>query len=212
MARGTTISERHPCLQVPRTHRWWDGRTWTAFAASVEARAVAAPGPPRFAAPAGHSATAIPELAPLPDPGPGCDGRTGDDTLGLADEVAVLRRTLVTLGVTERDRLRTELVDLKNTIPRMVRERDRLRTELVDLNGKVPTLHRERDELLAAVTPLRAELTELRTKQQELKVLRSEIEELRHQKSSLDKELLSELRRSTENLRSTPTRHRFDDS
>ena len=208
----------------------------------------------RSAAPADHSVAPIPELLPALDPGPCCDGRAVDDTRGPADEGARLRRTLVDLGVTDRDRLRAELVALKNTVPRMARERDRLRTELVELNGEVPslsherdelldavtplraevpslsheraelldavtplraevsTLSRERDELLAAVTPLRAEVTELRTQRQELKVLRSEIEELRHQKASLDQELLSELRRSTETLRTSPTRQRFDDS
>jgi uncharacterized coiled-coil DUF342 family protein len=154
----------------------------------------------------------IPELPPAPDPGPSCEGRAVDDTRGLADQGARLRRTLVDLGVTDRDRLRAELVALKNTVPKMARERDRLRTELVELSGEVPTLSRERDELLAAVTPLRAEVTELRTQRQELKALRSEIEELRHQKASLDQELLSELRRSTETLRTSPTRQRFDDS
>jgi uncharacterized coiled-coil DUF342 family protein len=91
-------------------------------------------------------------------------------------------------------------------------QRQRLKTELVDLTGQISTLRIERDELLAAVTSLKAKVKDLRSKRQELFLVQSEIQVLRRQKSLLDGELWTELRRSTEKFRSPPIKFEVDDS
>jgi uncharacterized coiled-coil DUF342 family protein len=91
-------------------------------------------------------------------------------------------------------------------------QRQRLKTELADLTGQVSTLSLERDELLAAVVSLKAKVMDLRSKRQELLLVQSEIQVLRRERSLLDGELLTELRRSTEKFRSPPIKCKVDDS
>jgi len=202
----------YPDVQIPELLRWWDGCTWTAFAASVDALAVSTPAPSQVPTRVDPPPARIPELAPSPESDPCPDEGMFVGRHELEEEVAQLRQTLDELGVTEPDQLWMELVDLNSQIPAMRYERDQLRIELVDLERQIPTLSDEREQLLAVITPLRAEVTDLRSKQQELTSLQSEIHELRHQKSSLDRELLSHLRESAEEVRSARTKHRFHDS
>jgi hypothetical protein len=204
MARATAPVGRRSEIPMPRIRPWWDDCTWTAFAASVEARAAAATTVRQVATPVQRSAARIPALAPSTPPDPRGDGPCA--------EYGESKGQLVELTTIERDRLRTEAAELINTMSTMRHERDKLHMELRDLNSQVPILSRERDELLAAVTPLRAELADLQMKDQELRQLESEIQALRYQKCSLDREILSELRRSTDKLRTSPRKYRFDDS
>ncbi len=217
MTETSASADRYPDFHIPKILRWWDGGTWTAFAASVEARAVSAratatPAAPRSRGRVKPSPARIPELVRSPPPRPGPHRSSSTERRELEMEVAQLRRTLAELGVTERDRLWMELADLNSQIPALRHERDQLRTELADLNDEIPTLGEERNELLAEVTPLRAELADLRSKQHELKSLKSEIHTLRHQKSSLDRELLDEIRGLAEKPASSRSRHKFHDS
>jgi hypothetical protein len=217
MTETTASAERYPDFHIPKILRWWDGGTWTAFAASVEARAVSAravstPTAPRTRARVELSPARIPELVRGPSPRPGRHEVTSAERRDLEMEVAQLRRTLAELGVTERDQLWMELADLNSQIPTMRDERDQLWMELADLNNEIPTLGDERNGLLAEVTPLRAEVADLRSKQSELKSLKSEIRALRIQKSSLDRELRAEIRGSAEKPASSRTRYKFDDS
>jgi prefoldin subunit 5 len=217
MTETAASADRYPDFHIPKILRWWDGGPWTAFAASVEARAVSAraasaPTATRTRAPVELSPARIPELVRGPSPRPGRRQAAPADRQKLEAEVAQLRRTLAELGVTERDRLWMELADLNSQIPAMRHERDQLQTELADLNNEIPTLGDERNGLLAEVTPLRAELVDLRSKQSELKSLKSEIRTLRHQKSSLDRELLAEIRGTSEKPANARSRYKFDDS
>jgi hypothetical protein len=217
MTETTASADMYPDFHIPKILRWWDGGPWTAFAASVEARAVSAraasaPTATRVRARVRPTPARIPELVRGPSPRPGRPEATSAGRPELEMEVARLRRRLADLGVTERDRLWMELADLNSQIPTMRSERHQLRTELAYLNNEIPTLGDERNGLLAEVTPLRAEVADLRSKQQELRTLKSEIQALRHQKSSLDRELLAEIRESTEKPAPSRTRFKFHDS
>ena len=203
MVRATAPVGGRSDIRMPRIRPWWEDRTWTAFAASVEARAASAATVRQVASRIKRSAAPIPELPPSPNPGPDLDEPDGSDAACTAHRGEVTAREL--------DQIRSEATQLRGKLSAMRQERDLLHRELCDLHVEVPSLSRERDELLAAVIPLRAELADLQTKDQELTRLVSEIQALRHQKSSLDREILAELRRSTDDLRNPP-RRRFDDS
>lgn len=211
MARATAPANGHPDLRLPRIRRWWDDSAWTAFEASVEERAGSSSAPSTLATGVRKCAARIPELASGPPSTPH-DHQTDPDGREAQEQAAFLRQSLLEFRIMEHHELELELADLGNRLPTMRYERDRLQMELRDLNRQVPALTRERDELLEAVTPLRAELAELQTRDRELKQVESEIQELRSQKASLDRELLSELRRSTENLKTTVNKNRFHDS
>ena len=212
MVQVTAPADRYPDLQIPKTLRWWDCSTWTEFAASVDARAVSTATSPPVRAHVQSSTARIPEMVSTLDPESCQQAELFIGMRQLEAEVAQLRQTLEELRLTELRQLRTDLVELISQIPTMKHERNQLRTELVDLNGQITNLSRERDELLAAVAPLNAEVRELRLTQQEMTLLKAEIQALRCQKSSLDRELLAELRKSTEQFRSPPTRFKVHDS
>jgi len=214
MVQVTAPADRYPDLdlQIPKPLRWWDCSTWTEFAASVDERAVSTATSPLVRAHVQSSTARIPEMVSTLDPEPCQQEELFVGMRQLEAEVAQLRQTLEELRLTELRQLRTDLVELISQIPTMKHERNQLRTELVDLNGQITNLSRERDELLAAVAPLNAEVRELRLTQQEMTLLKAEIQALRCQKSSLDRELLAELRKSTEQFRSPPTRFKVHDS
>ena len=214
MVQVTAPADRYPDLdlQIPKPLRWWDCSTWTEFAASVDERAVSTATSPLVRAHVQSSTARIPEMVSTLDPEPCQQEELFVGMRQLEAEVAQLRQTLEELRLTELRQLRTDLVELISQIPTMKHERNQLRTELVDLNGQITNLSRERDELLAGVAPLNAEVRELRLTQQEMTLLKAEIQALRCQKSSLDRELLAELRKSTEQFRSPPTRFKVHDS
>jgi len=214
MVQVTAPADRYPDLdlQIPKPLRWWDCSTWTEFAASVDERAVSTATSPLVRAHVQSSTARIPEMVSTLDPEPCQQEELFVGMRQLEAEVAQLRQTLEELRLTELRQLRTDLVELISQIPTMKHERNQLRTELVDLTGQITNLSRERDELLAAVAPLNAEVRELRLTQQEMTLLKAEIQALRCQKSSLDRELLAELRKSTEQFRSPPTRFKVHDS
>jgi cell division protein FtsL len=211
MAEVIAPADRDSDVQIPQVLRWWDSGTWAAFEASVDALAVTSTTPAQVPTRTDPRPGGIPELVLGETPKDADDGAFAGRR-ALEEEVAQLRRTLDELGVTERDQLWMEVVDLNSQIPAMRHEREQLRIEVVDLNSQLPAMRHEREELLAAVAPLRAEVTDLRSKQQELASIRSEIRQLRHQKSALDRELLAELRSSTEESGRARNRHRFHDS
>ncbi len=211
MARVTAPVNGHSDLKMPRIRRWWDDAAWTAFAATVEERAGSSSPSPNLGSGVRRCAARIPELASRP-PSISSDHRQDLEGRAFEEHAAFLRQSLLEFRLMEHHELELELADLGNTLPTMRHERDRLQRELGDLNHQVPALARERDELLASVTPLRAELAELQGKGRELKQVEAEIRELRSQKASLDRELLSELRRSTETLETTSNKNRFHDS
>jgi prefoldin subunit 5 len=203
----------YPDLQIPKIIRWWDGNTWTALAAPVTAptasTTISAPAPTVGTRPPAR----IPELVVGPPLSP-ChsDGRVVG-AHELTAERDQRRHTWSERGVTERDQLWMELVDLNSQIPTMRRQRDQLRTDLLELSSQIPTLSNERDELLADVEPLRAEVTDLRSKQQELRSLQEEINGLRRQRSALDRDWLAEVRGSVPRFRSTGNKYqKFHDS
>jgi hypothetical protein len=212
MTDVTAPPDWYPDTHIPEFLRWWEGCTWTAFEASVEALALSPSTSPPIQSRADPRPARIPDLATTPPAGPCRHEGIVVEKQELEEEVAQLRQTLDELGVTERDRLWMELVDLNSQIPTLRCERNHLRTELVELGSRVPALRRERDELLATITPLSSEVTDLRGQQQELATLRSQIQELRHQRASLDAELVAQLRESTEQPSSTRSRHKFHDS
>ena len=214
MVQVTAPADRYPDLdlQIPKTLRWWDCSTWTEFAASVDERAVSTATSPPVQAHFQPSTVRIPEMVSTLDPEPCQQEELFVGMRQLEAEVAQLRQTLEELRLTELRQLRTDLVELNMQIPTMKHERNQLQTEVVDLTDQITTLSRERDELIAAVTPLNAEARELQLAQQEMTLLKAEIQALRCQKSSLDRELLAELRRSTEQFRSPPTRFKVHDS
>lgn len=142
----------------------------------------------------------VPELALIPEP-------RQRKNISSFDRERVDHSSL-----NDAENLRIELVGLESQIPRLRQERDELRMELADINDQIPTLRRERDELLAAAIPLSAEVTALQSKQEELISVRSEIQALRHRKSSLERSL-AELRRPSEVSRRGWTDHqKFHDS
>lgn len=203
----------YPDLHIPKIIRWWDGNTWTALAAPVAAptasTTIAPPAPTLDKRPPAR----IPELLVSPPPSPGHpDGRVVG-THQLTTERDQRRHTWSERGVTERDQLWMELVDLNSQIPAMRRQRDQLRTDLLELSSQIPTLSNERDELLADLEPLRSEVTDLRLKQEELTSLQEEINGLRRQRSALDRDWLAEVRGPIPRIRSTRTKHqKFHDS
>jgi len=207
MVQVTAPADGYLDLQIPKPLRWWDCSTWTEFEASVEARAIST-------ATDSHvqpSTARIPELVSH-------DSKTCHQAelfIGkrqIEAEVAQLRQTLEDLRLTELRKLRMDVAELNNQLPSMKHERNQLQTELVDLTGEISNLSRERDQLLAAVIPLNAVVRDLRSKQQEVILLKAEIQALRCEKSSLDRELLVELRRSTEQFRSPPIQFKVHDS
>ena len=137
----------YPDAQSPDTLRWWDGREWTAHTHPAQSAATPAAPVVEAATPAqtmpGQPISAIRHPAPEPRHRGGLFGGKRE----LEEEVARLQQTLADLGVTERDQLRTELVDLRS---------------------EIPALKHERDELNGVVGPLRVEVADLRAKQQEL--------------------------------------------
>jgi hypothetical protein len=203
----------YPDLQIPKIIRWWDGNTWTALAAPVAAPTASTTISPPAPDPGKRPPARIPELVVRPTRSP-CVGE--EAALGVHELTAERdqrRHTWSERGVTERDQLWMELVDLNSQIPAMRRQRDQLRTDLLELSSQIPTLSTERDDLLADVVPLRAEVTNLRLKQQELKSLKEEIDGLRRQRSSLDRDWLAEVRGPMPRFRSTRTKHqKFHDS
>lgn len=203
----------YPDLQIPRIIRWWDGNTWTALAAPVATSTAPTVTSPPAPTNGQRPPARIPELVVSPPPST-ChrDGYVAGSR-ELTAERDQRRLTRSERGVTERDQLWMELVDLNSQIPALRRQRDQLRTDLLALSSQIPTLRNERDELLADVVPLRDEVTGLRTKQQELKSLEEEISQLRRQRSSLDREWLDEVRGPMPRFRSSRTRHQtFHDS
>ncbi len=175
----------YPDQEIPNTLRWWDGQQWTEHRAPVVQAAQEAapvqpvartvePGP--MASPPSTPVTAETTVAaPYPQPaGPTqqAESRHRGGLFGgkkeLEEEVARLRQQLDAMGVTERDQLRIELVDLQ---------------------GQIPALRHEQTTLLADVEPLRAETTELRAKQQELVAVRSELDRLQGQRAGLQAEV-----------------------
>ena len=199
MARATAPVGGRPELRLPRIRPWWDDSAWTAFASTVEERAASAALVRPVAASADTPAGRVPELTADTRP------ESGD---GEPEREA--RRTGLTSMV--RDLLRKEVTDLSIEISLMRHGRDQLREELRELNDRLAILGGERDGLLAAVTPLRAELAELQSKDRQLGRLESEIQALRHQKASLDREILNALRGTTESPRGLASKRRFDDS
>ena len=209
MARAAAPASGRPELRMPKIRHWWDDCTWIAFAASVEERASSASTTPQITTRIQRSAAQIPELASCPPSNPLHNGPYAAEQ-ELEQQHTFFRQSLLELGVEKRGQLQMEFDDLSNKISTMRHERDQLQTEFRDLNVQVPTLSRQRDELLAAVTPLRTELADLHMKDQELRQVESEIRALRNQKSSLDREILSQLRAFSENT--SPKKYRFDDS
>ena len=157
MADALAPAGWYPDSQTPNILRWWDGQAWTEHTAPVEAPAASPSPAPQMPAQVEPSAVSSPVAATGPAPEPRHRGSLFGGKRELEEEVAELRQTLAELGVTERDQLRTELVDL---------------------NNQVPTLRHERDELDAAVGPLRTEVADLRIKQEELTSIRSQIQTL----------------------------------
>lgn len=216
MVRPTAHASGRAEPLMPRIRHWWEDCTWTAFAASVEERAASASTGRKITTRVQRIPEQIPELATRPLSNPRHIGPFSSER-EFEGQHTPFRQSLLDLGIRERDRLleerdqlQMESADLSNKISTMRRERDQLQTELSDLHDQVPTLSRERDELLAIVAPLRTELVDLHLKDQELRQLESEIQALRHQKSSLDREILPQLRGSTE--KTSPNKHRFHDS
>src|SRR5664280_656694 len=181
----------YPDHQLADTLRWWDGQQWTEHTApAVQATKEVASGEPAVPVeplPMASTPTAsvpapvqAPAATPQPLPqapqgasqAPQPETRHRGGLFGgkkeLEEEVARLRQQLDAMGVTERDQLRIELVDLQ---------------------GQIPALRYEQTTLLAAVEPLRVEATELRAKQQELVSIRSEVQGLLGQKATLQAEV-----------------------
>ena len=139
----------YPDLQIPKIIRWWDGNTWTALAAPVAAP-TASTTTLAAGAPVGQRPPArIPELVVSPPPSRCHPDGDVVGTAELTTERDQRRHTRSERGVTERDQLWMELVDLNSQIPAMRRQRDQLRTDLLELSSQIPTLSNERDELLA---------------------------------------------------------------
>jgi uncharacterized coiled-coil DUF342 family protein len=178
MANKAAPAGWYPDPQIPNTLRWWDGRAWTASTQPLEPTAPSTVPALQTITPVQQTAGETQVVVQQPVPEPRHRGGLFGGKRDLEEEVAQLRGTLAELGVTERDQLRLELVDL---------------------HSEIPALRNERDELLEAVGPLRAEMNDLQTKQKELTSLRSEIQTLQQQKSSLDGEV-AELRGLTEKI------------
>ncbi|HEX3981651.1 MAG TPA: hypothetical protein VHW93_10515 [Acidimicrobiales bacterium] len=160
-----------------------------------------------------RSPARIPELITDFAPDPGSDRGGRDHTNTLEEDLTQLLRAFVEPDTGPRDQSGTEKSDLEGQLPPLRRERDQLRVELAELHHQLSPLRRERDELLAAVTPLKAEVAELRLQRQERKMLRSELEVLQNQKSSLDRKLADLRRPMAESGRGSRTRgQRFHDS
>ena len=209
MADVRAPSGWYPDLQIPSILRWWDGQTWTGDLAPV-----AAPVAPSTQMPTGvrPSPARVPELVPIPTPGPSHWSGDPGGKRDLDEEAAELFQTLAEPGVMERDDLRSELRDLSAEVRSLRQERDDLRTELGDVTGEVRSLRQERDDLLAAAVPLSAEVSDLCTKQDELIALRSEIQALRERKSWLDQSVAG-IRGPGERFRSgRASNQRFHDS
>ncbi|MGA3146264.1 MAG: DUF2510 domain-containing protein [Acidimicrobiales bacterium] len=209
MADVRAPSGWYPDLQIPSILRWWDGQTWTGDLAPV-----AAPVAPSAQMPTGvrPSPARVPELVPIPTPGPSHWSGDPGGKRDLDEEAAELFQTLAEPGVMERDDLRSELRDLSAEVRSLRQERDDLRTELGDVTGEVRSLRQERDDLLAAAVPLSAEVSDLCTKQDELIALRSEIQALRERKSWLDQSVAG-IRGPGERFRSgRASNQRFHDS
>ena len=188
MADVRAPSGWYPDLQIPSILRWWDGQTWTGDLAPV-----AAPVAPSAQMPTGvrPSPARVPELVPIPTPGPSHWSGDPGGKRDLDEEAAELFQTLAEPGVMERDDLRSELRDL---------------------SAEVRSLRQERDDLLAAAVPLSAEVSDLCTKQDELIALRSEIQALRERKSWLDQSVAG-IRGPGERFRSgRASNQRFHDS
>jgi Protein of unknown function (DUF2510) len=202
----------YPDLQIPKIIRWWDGNMWTALAAPVAAPTASTTiSPPAPTMPKRPPAR-IPELVSPPHPWCHPDDRVVG-TAEFTTERDQRRQTRSERGVTERDQLWMEVVDLNSQIPAMRRQRDQLRTDLLQLSSQIPTLSNERDGLLADVVPLRTEVSDLRLKQQELRSLQEEIGGLRRQRSALDRDWLAEVRGPLPRIRTTRTKHqKFHDS
>jgi FtsZ-binding cell division protein ZapB len=210
---ATTPAGWYSDFQIPNILRWWDGHTWTSHMAPVKASVASPPVAPRMPTRVKRSPARIPELVVglAPDPGPG-GGRQEDDET-LEDDFTQLLQAFVETETEERDVLRGERTDLEGQLPPLRRERDRLRVELAELHDQLSPLRRERDELLAAVTPLKAEVAELRSQRQEGRTLRSELQALQSQKSSLDRKLADLRRPVVETGRGPRARgQRFHDS
>lgn len=206
MTDSMTPEGWYPDHQLPDTLRWWDGQQWTEHTApAVQATQDVAPvepavvpiETPSMASPPGaqvpdpvHVPVATPQplsqapQAPVHAPPPEARHRGGlfGGKKELEEEVARLRQQLDAMGVTERDQLRIELVDLQ---------------------GQIPALRYEQTTLLAAVEPLRSEAAELRAKQQELVAVRTEIQTLSSQRATLQAEVaqLQGMHQQSETLR-----------
>jgi hypothetical protein len=105
-----------------------------------------------------------PQASAEPSPGPRRHGPFGAKK-ELESEVERLQAVIDGLGLTERDALQRELVQL--------------RTE-------VPALCQERDDLQAAVTPLRTETVQLQKLKSQADTLQADVSRLTAEKSSLD--------------------------
>ena len=190
MADVRAPSGWYPDLQIPSILRWWDGQTWTGDLAPVGAPAASSTQVPTRARP---SPARVPELVPIPAPGPfqwgGDPGRKRD----LDEEAAELFQTMAESGVRERDDLRTELADLTGQVPTLRQERDDLRTELADLTGQVPTLRQERDDLRTELADLTGQVPTLRRERDDLRTeladLTGQVPTLRRERDDLRTEL-----------------------
>ncbi len=186
-------------FQIPNILRWWDGHTWTAHMAPVKAAVTPPPAASRPPTRVGPSPARIPELVTDRSPGSRSAERERDRGRRLDEELTDLLRDFGEPEAPEReatggDGVCGEDVDLEGQLPPLRRERDELRVELAELRNQLPPLRRERDQLLAAVSPLKAEVAELRSERQERRTLRTELQVLQQQQSTLDRKL-ADLRR-----------------
>jgi hypothetical protein len=200
-------------FQIPNILRWWDGQTWTAHMTPAKASVSPPPAASRTPTRVHPSPARIPELVTDPSPDSRSADRERDHERRLDEELTNLLRDFAEGGAAGVAEPRGEYVDLEGQLPPLRRERDELQVELTELRSQLPPLRRERDQLLAAVSPLKAEVAELRSERQERRTLRTQLQVLQHQKSSLDRKLADLRRPVAPTDRGAPVRsQKFHDS
>lgn len=163
MAFGAVPAGWYPDIQDAALLRWWDGEQWTVH--TQPAYAQPAWQPAAVPASSVHNGERAVEHA-------GGDHPNSD---GPKHSRPGRKRDLQA----ENDRLRQALDSLG------VAERDQLRTELAQLHADAAQLRQEKAQLSAEIGPLRAEYSGLRGQLDQAAVLRTDVQQLLQQRDAL---------------------------